>query len=461
MNNSFSRRVVKRLFVYIGAFLCVLMYTLFAPHSTYVTAQVDVANQRAQLEAELEVIEKEIEGQQVLLDGKQRERVSIERDVSILNAQIDKSRLQIKSRNIVIGGIEGDIVVKEQTVTSLNEKLEREKDSLAQLIRKTNEIDDYSLVEVILSKEDISDFFADLDSFDSIQKSLNLSFQEIADTRLYTEAQKESLQEKRGEELELREIQVLQKAEIEDRESEKQDILTVTKGVEASYQRIIKDKQKSAAEIRTTLFSLRGSSAIPFDKAYQYAIDAGEATGIRPALVLGVVAQESNLGENVGQCLLTNEPNKGDGKGANTGRFFSGVMKGTRDVDPFMDVVNRLGINPYSQVVSCPPSYGYGGAMGPAQFIPSTWVLYEKRIGKLAKQVPPNPWDPRTAFFASALLMSDNGADRGTYYSERLAALRYFAGWRNAEKPAYSFYGDGVMRLTEKYQGLIDILEGA
>ena len=52
----------------------------------------------------------------------------------------------------------------------------------------------------------------------------------------------------------------------------------------------------------------------------------------------------------------------------------------------------------------------------------------------------------------------DNGADRGSVSAERLAALRYFAGWRNAEKASYSFYGDEVMELTAKYQRQIDIL---
>ena len=96
--------------------------------------------------------------------------------------------------------------------------------------------------------------------------------------------------------------------------------------------------------------------------------------------------------------------------------------------------------------------------MGPAQFIPSTWNLYRGRIAKASGQNPPNPWDPRTAFIASAILMMDNGADRGTRESERLAALRYFAGWGNAEKPAYAFYGDGVLELADKYQHQIDIL---
>ncbi|HEY4488731.1 MAG TPA: hypothetical protein VJB97_04400, partial [Candidatus Paceibacterota bacterium] len=107
-----------------------------------------------------------------------------------------------------------------------------------------------------------------------------------------------------------------------------------------------------------------------------------------------------------------------------------------------------------------PQSVGYGGAMGPAQFIPSTWMLYKDRLAKITGTNPPNPWQPRTAVFATALLMGDNGADAGTRSAERLAALRYFAGWGNASKPAYAFYGDSVMEYVDQYQRDIDVLEG-
>ena len=425
------------------------------------TAEVQVEIRKAQLEAELKEIEKEIEGQQVLLEGKQEERVSLERDVAILDAKIDKAKLSIRAQNLEIERITGDIYGKQKTIGKLDSKLERQKASLAQLIRRTNEIDDYSLAEVILGNQNFSDFFEDLDNFDAIKAELSNSFEEIAVTKDDTQTQKEALEGRRASERELRNIQEFEKRKIEVKEKERQDILDITKGEEKAYQKLITVSLKSAAEIKAELFTLRGSAPIPFAQAYQYALNAFNMTGVRPALILGVIAQESNLGENVGQCLITNDPRKGDGKGVNTGRYFAGVMKPNRDVDPFMAIVAELGINPYGQVVSCPPSYGYGGAMGPAQFIPSTWDLYKKRIAKASRQNPPNPWDPRTAFIASSLLMMDNGADKGTYYSERLAALRYFAGWTNAKRPAYGFYGDGVMELAAKYQGLIDVLESS
>jgi len=98
--------------------------------------------------------------------------------------------------------------------------------------------------------------------------------------------------------------------------------------------------------------------------------------------------------------------------------------------------------------------------MGPAQFIPSTWILYKDRIAAMTGNNPPNPWDPRTAIFASAILMMDNGADAQTPQAERLAALRYLAGWKNATNPSYAFYGDDVMEIAVRIQSQIDVLKG-
>ena len=63
-----------------------------------------------------------------------------------------------------------------------------------------------------------------------------------------TLVEKVQLLEKQSDELELRKLQELQKRKIEGREDEKQEILAVTKGVEAVYQKVLKNKQKTAAE---------------------------------------------------------------------------------------------------------------------------------------------------------------------------------------------------------------------
>lgn len=401
----------------------------------------DVLARRAELERELAAIEAEVGVQRDILQAKQRESISLERDIAIFDAKIQAATLSIKARDIAIKKLSADISSKEATVSFLSGKIAREKDSLAQLLRKTNRLDSFSLVEVVLSNANLSEFFRDVESFAAIKVALQGSFAELDSSRRETKKEQVVLEGKQFEQEELRSLQELQKKSVEADKAQKREILAASKGEEAQYQKIVQEKERDAAAIRSELFALRGSSAIPFEKALDYANKAGEKTGVRAALILGVIAEESNLGENVG-----------------TGHWRTD-MHPDRDAPIFLDITRRLGFDPDAMPVSKKPWYGWGGAMGPAQFIPSTWILYENRIAAVVGHAPPNPWDPYDAFMASALLLGDNGADKGTYSAERLAALRYFAGWQNATKPAYAFYGDEVMALAGKYQRQIDILQ--
>ncbi len=396
---------------------------------------------RARLEAQLADIEQDIVEKRGVLSEKQKMRTSLERDIGILDNQIGVARQQIKHRDLTIAKLRDDIGGKRTAIGDVDKKVLRSEQSLAQLIRRTREIDDVSLAELVLSGS-LTNFFEDVDVFETLQRELDRSFDEMARLRSDLSSRKEVLESKQGEEEQLRRIQVLEKQAIEKKEKEKQQILSVTKGQEKEYQKLIAEREKQAAVIRSALFDLRDSKAISFGVAYQYAKDASAVTGVRPAVILGILREESNLGENVG-----------------TGNWKKD-MHPTRDQPVFATLMAELGLNPDSMPVSRKPSYGWGGAMGPAQFIPSTWVLYKDRIAKITGESPPNPWTPRTAIFASALLMADNGADGGTRESERLAALRYFAGWANAKKTAYAFYGDDVMSFADEYQRGIDILEG-
>ncbi len=401
----------------------------------------EVEDRRAALESQLGVLEAQIQEQQKVLETRQRESVTLERDVDILNAKIEKAKLSIKARNLAIAGLSRDIGEKEVTIGKLSDKISREQESLGELLRKTARTDAFSLPEIILGGQNLSAFFESVDEYRAVKAALHDSYTALESNKTDTEAARAALADKRDEETALRRVQELEKKKTEGEEAEKQRILKISRGIEAEYQKIIKAQQLSAAQIRAELFVVRGSAAIPFERALEIATTASKKTGVRAALILGVIAEESNLGENVG-----------------TGNWRVD-MKAPRDTEPFLDITRRLGLNPDQMPVSKRAWYGWGGAMGPAQFIPSTWVLYEERIAKAAGHNPPNPWDPTDAFMASAILLMDNGADAGGAKAERLAALRYLAGWTNAKKRAYAFYGDDVMDLADKYQKQIDILQ--
>ncbi len=398
-------------------------------------------DQRAALQAQLDQIETDILRTQTNLSEQQKQRQSLERDVSILDSRIKVAQLGIKQRDLTIRQLKQNIADKEKGISALDAKVIAGRDSIAQMLRETRQIDDLSFVEIALGGT-VSDLMHEVDDFGTIQRALGASFDEIATTRNDLAARKQALQEQQQEEQDLLQIQVLENNSLKQVEKDKQVLVSAAKGQEKVYQKVIAEKKQSAAQIRAALFSLRDTKSVSFGDMYGYAKEASAKTGVRPAVILAILTEESNLGQNVGSGNWRVD------------------MNPTRDAPVFQEICSQLGLDPDTQKVSKKPWYGWGGAMGPAQFIPSTWKQYATRISDLAGQSPPNPWDPRTATFATALLMMDNGADAQTAAAERLAALRYLAGWKNASKTAYAFYGNDVMALAQKIQAQIDILGG-
>ncbi|RJQ35828.1 hypothetical protein C4568_00125 [Candidatus Parcubacteria bacterium] len=420
----------------VAFFLCILVLT-FTPF--FVFAQ-STAEQQAALQKQLDEINKEIAQNHAQLAEKQKERVSLERDVAILDYQIQQAQLEIKQRDLTIQKIKSNIKQKESGIASLDSSVAAGQESIAQILRETHAIDSVPLAARVLG-DHIADYFRELDDFSSIHRALGVAFTEMAVARDDLSARKSALQEEQTQESDLLELQVAQRNSLRQKEEEKKNLVTSVKGQEAAYETVIASKQKTAAQIQAALFALRDTSKqVSFGDMYQYAQEASAKTGVRPAVILGILSEETNLGQNIGSCTYQSSSHP------------------TRDAPVFLQLMQELGLDPMSMKVSCKPSYGWGGAMGPAQFIPSTWVLYKDRIAQMTGQSPPNPYDPRTAVFASAILMADNGADAGTPAAERLAALRYFAGWKNASNPAYAFYGNDVMALAAKFQNDINVL---
>lgn len=415
------------------------MVFFIAPVISY--GEITVDERKAKLRSDLAQLEKDIDSQKQIIQQKQNEGVSLERDIAILNAKIQSSTLSIQARILSIQKLDDDISDKVQIIGALSAKLNSEKESLAQILRQTRELNDTSLIEFGLSSKTLSSFFSDADKFSILENALAESFQEIVSTQNETTDQKNQLEDKKAEEVALRKLQELERQRLSDNKKQKDSILAQTRGQEKAYTAILKQKEKSAAQIRAELFSLQGSKAISFGDALSFAKSVGAKTGVRPALILGILREETNLGANVG-----------------TGNW-KVDMHPTRDQPIFAQITAELGYNPDTMPVSKKAWYGWGGAMGPAQFIPSTWVLYKDKISQVTGNNPPDPWKPEDAFTAAALLLKDNGAAKGTIAAERFAALCYLAGCKNATKKAYSFYADDVLDFAAQYEAQMKILQ--
>ena len=419
------------------------------------------------LRQELADVTAEIARLQKIYDSQKEKSSSLAGEISLLKTKIDKAKANINAKNLSIRLYSQDITKKQSTINTLAAKIERQKDSIADLIKKTNELETYSLAEIVLADQNISKFFEDADAFEVLQRNLRDSVKELDGTKKETATEKAALQTKLNQEADAKAAIEAQKREIERNQSEQKELLTISKNQEKTYQQIIAERAKRAAEIRSTLFTLRDSAAIPFGQALEYANVVSAKTGVRPAFLLAIITQESSLGKNVGSCYLR-DFTTGDGGSVSTGAAKPRTMHPTRDVPPFIDILKELGINdPENTRVSCwIPAYisgnpsGWGGAMGPAQFIPSTWKIFKGRVASLLGKSVANPWAPQDAFMASALYLADLGADGQTYTAERNAACRYYSGGSCTAKASAAAYGNSVMKIATNIQeNMIDILK--
>ncbi len=457
-----------RSFLLRSFFTILIICGLLTPASAFADTP-NTAAQQAELQSQYDELQKEIVQWQGVLTDTKAKATSLKGDVTYLNAKISAAQAEIKQKQVAILQLSKQISDKNAAIDVLNGKINKSKQSLGQLVRKTNEIDAYSLPQVLLHKKNLSDFFSDLDTFASIQGAMHDHLNIIDQTKSDTEKAKEELDQKKNATADAQHAVEVTKKTITQTQTEKKQLLAVTQSQANAYQQVVAQKQAKAEAIRAALFRLRDAQGISFEQALAYANVASTKTGVRPALILAILTQESDLGKNQGSCLVT-DISSGDGVGKNSGTAFQKVMKAPRDTSPFQAITSRLGLDWRSQAVSCPPGYtytanrGYGGGMGPSQFIPSTWELFKDRIGAdmgiSADQA--DPWNPQHAIIATAIYMSDLGASGSSYTSERNAACKYYSGanCKPGRKPANVFYGDQVMQTADSIQTNIDFLKG-
>jgi len=366
--------------------------------------------------------------------------------ITSLNNDIKQGKIMVQGLNMQIS----DTQVSINKTTAQISNSQRQIAAILQSVFKEDKKPEF----VVLLEGSLSDFFSNVAYLENLNSQVSSLLGNTKNLKVYLQGQQVKMSDSVDKLQKTIALQTAQKAENEQNQKQQDQYLKLT---EAQYQQQLKDKTATdlkSAKIKAMLFQVVGISKAPtFGEALDVAKAVGAMVGIRPAFLLAEISQESAIGKNVGQCMLVDAAT-GNGKRVSSGATVIRVMKPTRDVAPFMRITAALGRDPYKTPVSCwitayvggAPS-GWGGAMGPAQFIPSTWALFSDRLQALLG-VPADPWKIRDSFTAAALYLSDLGASAKTPSAESAAASRYYGG--------SSSYARSVMNRASCIQTFID-----
>lgn len=383
-----------------------------------------------------------------------QQKNTLANQIASLKKKIQSLEYQIKQGTVMVKDLNMQIADTQVSINKTTADIQKSQTQIVKILRSVYE-EDQKPSFVILLEGNLSDFFSNLVYLQGLNEKVSALLDSTKNLKTYLEGQQVKMSDNVDQLQKTIALQQVQKQENEQNKKQQDQYLQLT---EAQYQQQLKDKQdlaQKSAKIKAMLFQVAGggTQAPTFGVALETAKVVATQVGIRPAFLLAEISQESAIGRNVGQCKLV-DASTGTGKKVSTGASIIRVMKPTRDVPPFLALTALLGKDPYDTPVSCwIPAYvggaptGWGGAMGPAQFIPSTWNLFADRLKVLLGRTA-DPWQIRDSFTAAGLYLADLGATAQTVAAEKAAASRYYGG--------SSAYANSVANRASCIQAFID-----
>lgn len=382
-------------------------------------------------QAEIDSIEKKINELTSKRNNTAAEAELIDSQLQRLGQELAKAQLELNQTRLTIEAVRQENQDTATRIEELGQEVNTKRQHLRTLIRQLYQHEQASLVRVFFSTGSLSTMLAQRAVYQELQaRTINL----VQDLRHQEEdltAHQAELDQQEQDLSNLHELLESQQSDISRQEAQQSQFLQAKREQQAEYEHLITEAKQARQEIEQDIFTLKNVKIeVALQDIFDIARFASKLTGVRPALLLGVLKIESNLGESIG-----------------SGTFPDDMHPASRE--PFLRITKKLGLDPATAPISArPASYsGWGGAMGPAQIMPETWERIEARLASLMSKPAPNPYELLDAIVATAMFLADKGAaDPAKEYE---AVNRYLAGpnWQN-----FTWYGDRVLAVAKEYE---------
>ncbi len=460
INNNFLLNNRKAILLS-GLFLFVLFFAF--PSSKIIssennTEEINVEeNQKKidQIKEEIRQVQSEVDKYDLEIKTKQKEVRTLKSEVSIYKSRIYKNELEVKETKLMTEETKLEIEETENKIEESGIKIEKGRILLKDFVQLLYSYEQDSILEMLITRENLSDFFNEVDAVESVKDEIFETIVNLRNEKEKAGLQKEELEKQNEEHHQLIQVRTDQNSSLDDLKKQKNELLEITRGEEKKFQQIMDENKNILPSLRAQLYDLQSlGQKIEVDDAFSAAKLIGSKIGVRPAFLLGILKVESDLGKNTGSGNWKDDMYGCYMRLSNIylSRKAYYVKRANTEKDAFFSIVGRLNLDPMSVKVSKEPTYGCGGAMGPAQFIPSTWLAYESRVSGILGHYPPDPWNLTDAMTAMAVKVSDiPGVIGGNRDSEYEAAGRYLGG-TNWKTKGLSFYPKKVMLFAELYE---------
>lgn len=440
---SVLRQLVLRV-VIVGCVLSVVG-SLLLQNIAYAITSEERDARIEQYEREAASVEEQLFEYQERLEHKQQQLQLLDHSISSSADEVADLSRGIAVSEGALQALEGRRTELQQRIVLQEATIHDRMTTLRSLFRAIDEYESQTLVELMLKEETLSDALNVIERLRATREQFQSVLTELRAEQARLQVAYDHLRAEQRLERIQQQVLSSQKILLEQELFAQQQAQQQYEVQAGEYRDAIADALAARDEIDHNIYRLQlqgVSQDFALGDIQALATQVSERTGVRAAFLMAVLKQESNLGANTGTAHYV------DAYTCNGNHDINDEYV-QRQISEFKRIAEGVGRDPETTKVSACPGYGSGGAMGPAQFMPLTWIGYEAKVAELLGKETADPWELADAMIAMGLKMAKAGADAQTREAEHNAALIYFSGGVNHK---YDWYAESILKIADEYE---------
>lgn len=248
-----------RFYLWQAVFLCFFVFLFLCSSVLVLQAEDEIDELNLEIKrkkTEIEELKKQQKVYEENIEIKRREITSLNNQLDLLDNQLVKNRIEIeiteaeiKENNLEQENIKLQIDQKEQ-------KIQEQKDQLAEFIRLIHQEDQRSYFEILLLNDNLSEFLDQIKYSEGLQASLQNTLDKIQLIRDALLVQKKDLENKKEELDRFKKELTEQKAQLEYQNEIKTNLLVQTQGAEKKFQNLLAELRREQEEANAEIIAL-------------------------------------------------------------------------------------------------------------------------------------------------------------------------------------------------------------
>jgi len=233
------------------------VFVMCWPATVPAQSQSDIQQQIDDHNTQIAQLDREIAQFQVQLDVVAGKKKTLQNTLSQLDLSLKKSAASINATKKKIGATQLEIQKLSHGIADKQEAINTDEAGLGESFRRLNEMENEPLVVQILSSNDLSVAWSDMDAHQSLQGAINQQINDLSTQKESLTDIKKNTEAKRAQLLQQQNTLLAQQGELNAQKKAQAELLAQTKSQESTYQAILAEKVAGKAAYEAALNDLK------------------------------------------------------------------------------------------------------------------------------------------------------------------------------------------------------------